>query len=214
MSNWQKLLRPSQDAIKAGGYVGIRGGLIDLRYPSPEAFQPEETGRTLSFECRYAGNYGRYSVAQHACLVAGVIEAMGGTLQQQLAGLHHDDSESVTGDLPNPIKTMCPDFREIERRLEDAINERYNIDIHDPIVRAADMAVFANEINKFIPKEQRWIYSSWAETKANISYGLFVPWEPDNAYARYIDLHEKLTREIKRQTHELPAPTTNKEFMS
>lgn len=181
--------------------MGIRGRVINFLNPDPSDFQPEEIARSLSLENRYAGNYGPYSVAQHACLVSGVVAAMGGDARQQLGALHHDDTEAVTGDLPKPIKQLCADFAEIERRLSRAVDLRFMVDTGEEIIKTADRAVFACEVDKLVPAEFRWIYEPFidrTQTRVSISYDLLVPWGPDKAYARYMDMHTGLDQQADK----------------
>ena len=182
--------------IRPANCMGIRGSqgrLVDLVNPSPDSFQPEEIARALSLENRYAGNYGPYSVAQHAVLVAEEVESLAGNVSDNLvlAALHHDDTEAVTGDVPRPVKNLCPEFRALERRLEQAVEVRYGISIKHPAVKAADMAVFASEVHRLVPPDARWIYLDEIRgfDGALLSYVDLVPWGPDRAFARYMDMH-------------------------
>lgn len=182
--------------------MGFRGRAINFLNPDPSDFQPEDIARSLSLINRYAGSYGHYSVAQHACLVAGTIAALGGTVRQQLGGLHHDDSEAVTNDLPRPIKQLCPDFREIERRLTRAIDLRFMVNTEDDLVKRADQMVFRAEVERLVPQHDRWIYDPQLELikekRVYISYDLLIPWEPDKAYARYMDTHHGLDQQAEQ----------------
>lgn len=193
--------RPSPNELRDGPYMGIRGRVINFLSPDPSDFQPEEIARSLSLENRFAGNYGPYSVAQHACLVAGVVAALGGDARQQLGALHHDDTEAVTGDLPKPIKMLCADFAEIERRLTRAVDLRFMVDTGEDIIKKADKAMFAAEVDKLVPAEFRWIYEPFIDAedrKVRVSYELLIPWGSDRAFARYMDMHTRLDQEADR----------------
>lgn len=173
------------------GIRGSQGRLVDLASPDPASFQAEEVARALANENRYAGNYGPYSVAQHSVLVARMVERMGGEGPLCLAGVHHDDSEAVTGDVPRPVKNMCPDFRALEARLEAAVAARWGVDLRAPIVKAADMAVFKSEVYCLVPPDARWIYEAEiAQVQCGLlPYQDFIPWGPDRAFAEYMDAH-------------------------
>lgn len=178
------------------GIRGSTGRLVDLINPQPESFEAEDIARALSFENRYAGNYGPYSVAQHSVLVARYASKVHGGRQVVLSALHHDDAEAVTGDVPRPVKRLCPELRALERRLEAAINLQHGIEISHPVVVEADMAVFKSEIYRLVPPDARWLYEpSVADVKCTLlPYADIAPWGPERAFAEYMDLHTALVK--------------------
>lgn len=189
------------------GIRGSAGTLVDLLEPDPSAFQPAPIARTLSYEHRYGGNYGPYSVAQHAVLVARVAEDLAWDLDAPeedisrlaLAALHHDDTEAVTGDLPKPVKNACRDFRELEADLQRAVDKRYGIETGHELVKRADKIVFAAEVRRLVPPDAQWMYEDEiqdvpAEDLEWLDWCDVVPWPADVAFARYMDAHERLSR--------------------
>lgn len=187
-------------------YMGIRGPggrRVFLDAPKPEDFQVEPIARALANEKRYAGNYGDYSVAQHAVLVARVLtKALGANPPQILAGLHHDDSEAITGDLPKPVKTwlklQTDAFERLEGSLMDAVDARYQINTRDPLVKKADSLVFRWEVERLVPPDARWMYEPLPPSDGLIiPYTWFVPWSADKAFAAYMDIHEKCVHAIE-----------------
>lgn len=180
------------------GIRGSAGTLVDLRDPKPSDFQPAPIARTLANEHRYAGNYGPYSVAQHAVLVARMVGKLGGDSKGQLAGLHHDDTEAVTGDLPKPVKNACPDFKALEARLARAVDDRYDIRTGANIVKQADLIVFCSEVSRLVPPDAQWMYQDEVgdvllRKSDMVAWHDLVPWTADEAFARYMDLHEALS---------------------
>lgn len=176
------------------GLRGSRGRRVDLTMPQPQDFQPEEIARTLAYVNRYAGQYGAYSVAQHAVLVAQVLKAMRCNALIQLAGLHHDDTEAVTSDIPQPVKSVCADLRRLEQRLQECVNLRYMIDVNGPEVRKADHVVFYSEVQRLVPADARWMYDC-KPSRLVLTWTSVRPWGPDEAFAQYMDLHEELSDE-------------------
>jgi hypothetical protein len=175
--------------------MGIRGGiLVDLLDPSPSVFRPESIARSLAFINRFAGNYGAYSVAQHAFLVATMAKALKASPFQQFAALHHDDVEAITNDIPSPIKRAVPEFYILENRLNAALEARYAISITDGVIKVSDEQVFANEVMRLVPAEHRWMYAPYPDVEIILPYSMLYPWGPEKAYAKYMDLHDKLTR--------------------
>jgi hypothetical protein len=200
-----------------GVYLSTRDGhLVYLLDPRPEDFDPVRTARTLSNEHRYVGNFGPYSVAQHAVLVSEVAEDLAYRALQEdasdpwsdeiaeavrlvgLAALHHDDSEYVTGDLPQPVKSLFPEFKRFEKSFEPAIEARYGIDLSNPLIKEADRIVFCAEIRVLIPAHGQAAYGPYGDPEyrrdRQPSWGDVVPWSADKAFARYMDTHERLTR--------------------
>lgn len=184
------------------------GHVIDLRNPKPFDFDPERTARALASERRFAGNYGDYSVAQHVVLTARVCKAMGGSVQEQFAALHHDDDESVTGDMPKPVKRMLNELGDgawdrVVQPLQVAICERYSVDISAPIVKDAETVVFAGELRWVVESASRAKYAD-KDTDPSPLYGAewqpaatdYVPWEPARARLEYLALHVKLRGEL------------------
>jgi hypothetical protein len=182
--------------------MGIKGaGVVYFSHPHPDDFEPEPIADALADIARYAGNYGRYTVAQHAVLVARTVAAHKGLPPQILAAVHHDDSEAVTNDIPRPLKAYVryytPVLDEVIGSIECAIEQRYQIDIHDPLVKWADLAVFHYEVQRLVPPDERWKYSPLPPVGTLIlPYEWFIPWSHDEARARYMDIHTKMTRLI------------------
>lgn len=175
--------------------------------PDPVAFDPEDTARTLAEAARYAGNYGHYSVAQHAVLVARLVQKAEGDPPQILAALHHDDSEIVTGDMPDPwkrwLRTRTDVVDEELARINSCIETRYQIDIEDPLVVWADQVVCYYEVQRMVPRNDRWKYKHLPDPgKTVLPFNWFIPWRPEEAYAHYMDIHVKMTNLIAN--HEPP----------
>jgi hypothetical protein len=184
-----------------GRYMAVYGGhKVYLDNPVPSDFQPVRSAYGLSHECRYGGNYGPYSVAQHSVLVAEVVRLLGGSPLQQLAGLMHDASEAVLGDMPSPVKSMCPDFRELERRLEGAINARYGIDVNDALVKEADRILFCAEIRYLIPESAWHLYMPYGDVlyRRDLQPDAtdFIFWSPDEARKTFLSQYETIMKAV------------------
>lgn len=57
-----------------------------------------------------------YSIAQHSVHVAELVEELGGTRDEQLAGLMHDAAEAYVGDVITQVKKLIPAFVALEDR--------------------------------------------------------------------------------------------------
>jgi hypothetical protein len=197
-----------------GVYLSTRDGhLVYLLDPRPEDFDPRRTALTLANEHRYVGNFGPYSVAQHAVLVSQVAESLlwdvdadrprgACPYNRALAALHHDDSEYITGDLPQPVKSLLPDFKALEKSFEPALERRYNIDLSDALIKEADRIVFCAEIRVLIPAAAQAAYGPYGDPEyrrdEQPGWEDVTPWSADKAFARYMDTHERLTAAVER----------------
>lgn len=188
-------------------YIAVSGGVIHLLNPKPSEFQPEPTAWALAHKNRFSGNFGRYSVAQHAYVVATLVSQMGGTPSQQLAALHHDDAEIATGDQPSPFKAamrieaggVVTAYDVLEDRYNKAIEMRYLIDLDDPLIKTADQIVLGWEIRRLVPPDSRKVFKipqcdhcPLTGRPIKIGHTMLQPWEPTKAAAYYLDLHEQL----------------------
>jgi hypothetical protein len=160
-------------------------------------FQPEETGRTLANIRRFTSNYGDYSVAQHVVLVAMTLISAKQPVSVCLAGLHHDDAETVTNDISSPVKQAIAHFggglRQLESRLNAAINMRYLVDVEAGQVHQADKIVLWNEVQTLVPPDARWMYADVPKSSVRFEWKLLTPWTENEAFANYMDLHDELT---------------------
>ena len=206
-------------ADKNRTYMAVRGDkAVDLINPGPEMFDPDDTAFGLAHEHRYGGNYGPYSVAQHSVLVCQVVQQlraaefgraigmlMAGELEADdlptekesvqlfLGALHHDDTEHVTGDTPQPVKSLCPDLKALERRLEAAVMKRYDVDTLHPLIKEADRIVFCAEVRCIVPPKAQHLYGEYGDPNYRIDmqpdWSEMDFWSPDVARKRYLSLH-------------------------
>ena len=107
-------------------HVETRKGLkVDIQNPQPDQFDIEDIAYALSNTCRFNGHCsGFLSVAEHSVLVAQRLPK-----QLQLAGLLHDATEAYLGDIPSPIKQFLADYKAIEKRFEEAIIRKFDLEL-------------------------------------------------------------------------------------
>lgn len=120
---------------------------FDFVNPAASRFTIEDIAHGLSMLCRYAGQCRIfYSVAEHCLLVSEVVP------EHAFAALMHDAAEAFVGDITRPLKQMLPQFKKIERQVEDAIAARYDLPQPMPAaVKQADLAVLAAEQEQIMP---------------------------------------------------------------
>lgn len=146
------------------------GSIFDLKEPETSEIKIEDIAHGLAHTCRFAGQCKAfYSVAEHSVLVSQVVPEAG------LAGLLHDAAEAFVGDMTRPLKQLLPEFAKIEKRIERAIFQRFEIEWPPPSsIKAADYSVMAAEqVTLMPPGTNEWL------SAANIS--------PADVVIRYLD---------------------------
>lgn len=106
------------------------GSYFDLANPRSADFTFSDIAGALSKICRFGGqiNASFYSVSEHLFHCCNQAQKDGLPLDTQRALLMHDAAEAFVGDVVKPLKVMLPDYKEIERRVEAAIAEKFLID--------------------------------------------------------------------------------------
>ena len=121
----------------------LSGKRLDLLNPSPADIAMEDIARGLARLARWNGQTAGahpFSVAQHCLLVERIFDR---TAEQahpsgRLYALLHDAPEYVIGDVISPFKAvMGGDYRQVEKRLQDAIHKRMGLPRTAPDVRKA-----------------------------------------------------------------------------
>jgi hypothetical protein len=85
--------------------------------PKPEQIEIQDIAWALAHNCRFTGHTRFfYSVAQHCYLASFLVPE-----RFALDALLHDASEAYLSDISSPAKMLLPDYRNIERRIEEAI---------------------------------------------------------------------------------------------
>lgn len=100
--------------------------------PAPEDILGEDIAHALSLLCRANGHFKCfYSVGQHCLACEAEADAAGLGRETRLACLLHDASEAYISDITRPVKLGLPEYRVIEKRLQDTIYRRFGVDPDD-----------------------------------------------------------------------------------
>lgn len=145
------------DIFKTGVVMTRSGQYLDLAKPDPAVFNLNDIATVLSRLPRFNGHTGPfYSVAQHSVAVAWLLSTQQQANDIVYCGLMHDVSETYLTDMPRPIKSLLPDYAQIENRLMLALANRFGFDWPMPDdVRAADDAMLCLEWDLFIKPDQK-----------------------------------------------------------
>lgn len=124
--------------------------------PRPGDFAIEDIAHALAHVCRYGGQCKRFfSVGQHCLWVSRICDP-----QHALEGLLHDLAEAYIGDMVRPLKTFMPAYKDVEKKIEAAAAEQFNLTYPWPeSVKRADESVLMREAEILMPnKPGTWTF--------------------------------------------------------
>lgn len=122
--------------------------------PRPEEVYIKDIAQALSKLVRFNGHArGLYTVAQHSVLCSRIVPS-----HLALTALLHDAAEAYIGDTPSPVKVFFPELKKFEKRIEEAIGERFGVTLV-PLpkqVKEADVLMCAAEKRDLMPSSEEW----------------------------------------------------------
>jgi hypothetical protein len=154
--------------------------------PDAYHFEIETIAHALSHLCRFTGHTSSfYSVAQHSVLVSRLVPR-----HMQLAGLLHDATEAFVGDMTKPLKDMFPEFRRIEKNIENAICRQYGLPCPmPPEIKRADLILLATEKRDLMPHvDTQWRYLEGIDAMKE----KITPWPPVMAKEKFLARFDEL----------------------
>lgn len=163
------------------------GHYFDLLDPAGSRFNLGDIARGLGNACRFAGQCSRfYSVAEHSWHASHLVPD-----EFAFAALMHDAAKALIGDVTRPLKSLLPEYKAIERRIENVIADRFVLgtDCDHPLVKHADLQMLAAEQAELMPAHD----DSWP-----VLAGIEVPtidwqdWEPHHSAQRWLARAEAL----------------------
>lgn len=139
----------------------------------PEAAQitVEDIASGTARVCRCSGQTEHfYSVALHSIYVSEDLDRTGHPPRTQLLGLLHDAAEAYIADVPGPVKTQLPRYREIEEGIQEAVHEAFDLEpptrAEAAAIEAADTRLRRYELPTLLPE------TDWEFDRVDLGYDL------------------------------------------
>lgn len=122
-------------------YIETASGIyFPFLNPTEDHIEIKDIAFSLANQCRFNGHVAFYSVAEHSVAVASYLPN-----HLRLAGLLHDAAEAYLSDIPGPVKQYLPDYREMEKKIQEVINKKFDVDTFLPEIKEADKYMTSNE---------------------------------------------------------------------
>ena len=155
--------------------------------PDPELIDIRDIAIGLSRESRFNGHtQGNhpYSVAQHSVLASQVVPH-----EMELWGLLHDASEAYCKDLTWSVKTLLPEYKELENKILRAVAVKFDLPWPPPPeIKEADNRLLATEKRDLYPSEPK----SWRELPEPYGFRI-IPWSHNDALQQFITEFNHIT---------------------
>jgi hypothetical protein len=130
-----------------GPYIKVWSGRkVYLGDPQPGDFTIDDIAHHLAGIYRYTGG-SRFTVAQHCVVAARMAERFYQSEELLPARmLIHDADEAYIGDVSSPLKSLLPDYINIEQKMQLAMESFFDTTfIGDPLVREIDYRMWLTE---------------------------------------------------------------------
>ena len=153
------------------------GKTFHFLHPTLEEIDITDIAHSLSRIVRYYGHcHGDYVVANHLCLCADVAPE-----GYELLALAHDFQEFVLGDVSSPLKSLLPQYQELETHVTQLIARKFNLPYPYPaIVNEIDKRMLVTEFRDLL-KDADWTSFPWKPYDFKIE-----PWSMDRAEQEFL----------------------------
>ncbi len=110
--------------------VTYTGKTFDFNNINKDMICKEDIFQAMTRINRFIGHSTRaYSDAEHLSYCALMARKLHYSPRLQMLTFIHDFAEAYVGDMPTPLKSIMPQYKEIEKKLEKAIHEHFVIDL-------------------------------------------------------------------------------------
>jgi len=163
--------------------------VVDLLHPRKEDYHIGEIANSLSKLCRFTGQIPYlYTVAQHSVLCAEVALYQDNlSLDSVRWALLHDAAESFLGDVSSPLKSLLPEYRQLEAKHLRAMASRFGMSEGIPhAVKNIDRRMLVTERDMFYSHVTK-VWDDWSDVEPYRDMELRI-WNQDEAYDRFREL--------------------------
>ncbi len=149
-------------------YFMYSGALINPKHISSSEICLEDIAHHLTNIGRFAGSLPlnmHYSVAEHSILMAAHALSEYRNIEVARYALMHDASEAYLGDVVTAVKGLLPEYKCLEKGLEETICRKYGLNTATArIVKELDMRMLLTEAKCLTPQR----YNTFKEIHPNI----------------------------------------------
>lgn len=178
-----------------GTYTNKKFYFLD---PKPEQICIEDIAQALSMNCRFSGHVSKfYSVAEHCCIIADLVEAADKSSTEVLSALLHDASEAYICDIPRPIKPYLDNYFDMELKIERVIQKKYSITAKTDLINYYDHHICGEEARQLFLHVPDWVeeFERLKDIKINA-------WTPDQAKKEFLDRFARFNYHVNIETPE------------
>jgi len=171
------------DPKKLNGCMTTVSGIsFNLLEPTVEMVHVHDIITGLANNPHFNGHSPRFfSVAQHSILVYHRVKNQFDRPDLSLAALLHDAAEAYTGDIIAPIKVLWPEFKKIEKKIEQVIFLKFGLDPDlVPQIKPFDLQIQQMEYDQFYKGANLFSYLNPEGAYASFHINLNVALEKYN----------------------------------
>jgi len=172
------------------------GKKVYLQNPSVDDIDIEDIAHGLAHTCRFAGQCSEYySVAEHSVNVAVAIQ----NRDIEFEALMHDATEAYIHDITSPLKSILPEYKRIEIRLNEVIMQKFNLSSqYREEIKDVDLRMLATERDAVFKNRVLWgKYMDKIKPYENMSFKFY---SPKKAKAKFLKVFYRLQETRNNET--------------
>ena len=180
-------------------YIGTYTGKhFHFLNPTEDEICIEDIAQALSMNCRFSGHVSKfYSVAEHCCIIADLVEQADKDKREVLSALLHDASEAYICDIPRPIKPHLNNYFEMELKIEKVIQSKYDITAKTELIDYYDYHICGEEARQLFLHTPDWVKEFDRLENVKIH-----AWSPQIAKEEFLKRFNRLTGYVPTETPE------------